>query len=60
MFVANGQGTEEIRCRINLARSEILRLQSCIWSRREVLFRAKGWLYQVVVRLILFFGGLYE
>ncbi len=37
MFVANGQGTEEIRSRINLARSAFFRLQSCLWSRREIL-----------------------
>ncbi len=36
MFVANGQGTEEIRSRINLARSAFSRLQSCRWSRREI------------------------
>ncbi len=29
MFVANGQGTEEIRSMINLARSAFSRLQSC-------------------------------
>ncbi len=32
MFVANVQGTEEIRSRINLARSAFSRLQSCLWS----------------------------
>ncbi len=31
MFVANGQGTKEIRSRINLARSAFSRLQSCLW-----------------------------
>ncbi len=30
MFVANSQGTEEIRNRINLARSAVPRLQSCL------------------------------
>ncbi len=30
MFAANGQGTEEIRSRINLARSTFSRLQSCL------------------------------
>ncbi len=30
MFVANGQGTEEIRSRINLTRSACSRLQSCL------------------------------
>ncbi len=35
MFAANGKGTEEIRSRINLARSAFSRLQSCLWSRRE-------------------------
>ncbi len=30
MFVANGQGIEEIRSRINLARSAFSRLQSCL------------------------------
>ncbi len=30
MFVANGQGTEEIRSRVNLTRSACSRLQSCL------------------------------
>ncbi len=30
MFVANGQGTEEIRSRIKLARSAFSRMQSCL------------------------------
>ncbi len=30
MFVTNDQGTEEIRSRINLARSAFSRLQSCL------------------------------
>ncbi len=42
MFVANGQGTEEIRRRINLTRSAFSRLQSCLWSRREISLRTKG------------------
>ncbi len=36
MFIANGQGTEEIRRRINLARSALSRLQSYLWSRCEI------------------------
>ncbi len=32
IFVVNCQGTEEIRSRMNLARSAFLRLQSCLWS----------------------------
>ncbi len=39
MFIANGQGTEEIRRRINLVRSEFSRLQSCLWSRHEISVR---------------------
>ncbi len=50
MFVANGQDTEEIRSRINLARSAFSRLQSCLWSRREIPLRTKGRVYQAVVR----------
>ncbi len=42
MFVANGQGTEEIRSRIYLARPAFSRLQSCLWSRREISMRTKG------------------
>ncbi len=34
MSVANGQGTEDIRSIITLARSAFSRLQSCLWSRR--------------------------
>ncbi len=56
MFVANGQGTEEIRSRINLDRSVFSRLQSCLWSRREISLRTKGRVYQTVVRSILHHG----
>ncbi len=45
MFVANGQGTEEIRSRINLARSAFSCLQSSLWSRRAKLLRTKGRVY---------------
>ncbi len=57
MFVANGQGTEEIMSRINLARSAFYRLQSCLWSRREISLRTKGRVYQAVVRSILLYGS---
>ncbi len=50
MVVANGQGTEEIRSRIDLARSAFSRLQFCLWSRR------KGGVYQAEVRLIFLYG----
>ncbi len=56
MFVSNGQGTEEIRSRINLARSAFCRLQCCLWSRREISLRTKGRVYQAVVRSILLYG----
>ncbi len=56
MFVANGQGTEEIRSRINLARSAFSRLQPCLWSRREILLCTKDRIYQAVVRSILLCG----
>ncbi len=56
MFVANGQGTEEIRSRINLARSAFSRLQSRLLSRREISLRTKGRVYQAVVRSILLYG----
>ncbi len=56
MFVANSQGTEEIRSRINLARSAFSRLQSCLWSRREISLRTNGRVYQAVVRSILLYG----
>ncbi len=46
MFIANGESTEEIRSRINLARSAFSRLQSCLWSRREISLRTKGRVYQ--------------
>ncbi len=42
MFVANDQGTEEISSRINLARSAFIRLQSGLWSRREISLRTNG------------------
>ncbi len=53
MFVANGQGTDEIRSRIKLARSAFSRLQSCLWSWREISLRKKGRVYQTEVRSIL-------
>ncbi len=56
MFVANGQGTEEIRSRINLARPAFSRLQSCLWSRREISLRTKGRVCQAEVRSILLYG----
>ncbi len=42
MFLANGHGTKEIRSRINIAFSAFSRLQSCLWSRREISLRTKG------------------
>ncbi len=56
MFVANGQGIEEIRSRINLARFAFSRLQSCLWSRPEILLRTKDRVYQPAVRSILLSG----
>ncbi len=53
MFVANDQDTEEIRSRVNLARSTFSRLQSYLWSRREISLRTKGRVYRAVMRLIL-------
>ncbi len=41
-FVANGQGTEEIRNRINLARSAFSHLQPCLWSR-VLLYGCETW-----------------
>ncbi len=52
IFIANGQNTEDIRSKINLARSAFSHLQSSYWSRREVSLRTKGRVYQIVVRLI--------
>ncbi len=56
MFVANGLGTEEVKGRIDLARCAFSRLQSCLWSRREISLSTKGMVYQAVVRLILLFS----
>ncbi len=56
IFVANGQGTEEVRSRINLARSTFSRLQFCLWSRREISLTTKGRVYQAVVRSILLYS----
>ncbi len=56
MFDANGQGTEGIRGRMNLARFAFSRLQICLWSRREISLHTKGWVYQAVVRSILLYG----
>ncbi len=56
MFVANGQRTEAIRSRINLARSTFSRLKSCLWSWCEISLRTKSRVYQVVVRSIKLYG----
>ncbi len=56
MFIANGQGTEEIRSRINLARSPFCRLQSCLWPRREISLRTKARVYQAKLRSILLYS----
>ncbi len=42
MFIASNQGTEEIKSRINFARSTFSRLQYCLWLRREISLRTKG------------------
>ncbi len=46
MFIANGQGIEEVRRKINLVYSAFSRLQSCLCSRREISLRSKGRVYQ--------------
>ncbi len=56
MCVTKGQGTEEIRNRVYVARSAFSRLQSCLWSRREIKLRTKGRVYQAVLRSILLYG----
>ncbi len=56
VFVANEQGTEEIRSRIHLARSAFSRLQSGLWSQREISLRRKRRVYLAEVRSILFYG----
>ncbi len=52
IFIVNGQNTEDIRSKINFARSAFSHLQSSYWSRREVSLRTKGRVYQIVVRSI--------
>ncbi len=42
MFVANDQGTEEIRSRVNLALSLFSRPQSRLCSRSEISVRTNG------------------
>ncbi len=64
VFVANGQGTEEIRSRINLAHSAFFHLQSCLWSRSKRALCTKGKAYQAVVCFvfaidILFFSRFF-
>ncbi len=56
IFIANSWGTEDTRSRINLTSSTFSRLQSCLWSWREISLRTKGRVYQAVVRSILFYG----
>ncbi len=52
----NSQGTKETRNRINLARSDLSRLQSCLWSWREISLRTKGRVYRAVVRSTLLYN----
>ncbi len=56
MFVANGQGTEEIRSRINLVRSAFSRLQSYPWAPCAISLRTKGRVYQAVARTIFLYS----
>ncbi len=56
MLISNVQGTEQIRSRVNLACPAFSRLQSCLWSNREMSLCAKGKVYQAVVRSILLYG----
>ncbi len=56
IFITNGQGTEEIRSRINLTRSAFSQLQSCLWPQRGLSLRKKGRVYQAVRRSILLYG----
>ncbi len=49
MFIANDQGTEEIRTRINLVRPAFSSLRSCLWPRRVISMRTKNCVYQAVV-----------
>ncbi len=56
MIVANGQGTEEIGSRINLASSAFSRLQSCLWMQRGISLRTTDRVYQAVVCSILLYG----
>ncbi len=49
IFIANGQGTEKFRSRINPIRSGFFRLQSCLWLRREISLRREDRVNQAVV-----------
>ncbi len=51
MFVSNVQGTEEIRSKINPARSAF----PCLQSRREISLRTEGRIYKTVVCSILLY-----
>ncbi len=55
IFIANSQGTEEIRSLINLARYAFSCLQSCLWSGREISLRPKTRVYQAVMLSILLY-----
>ncbi len=56
MVIATGQDTEKNGIRINRARSAFSRLQSCLWSRREILLDTNGRVCQAVVRSILLYS----
>ncbi len=52
-FIAIGQGTKDIRSRLNLARSVFSRMKPCFWSRREISLRTKGRVCQTLVPSVL-------
>ncbi len=56
MFITNSQDTEEIKCRIHLARLAFSRLQSCLCSRRKISLRTKSRVYRSVRRSILLYS----
>ncbi len=53
MFSTNGKVIEEVKSRVNLARSVFSSLPSCLWWRRKIPVNSKSRVYQAVVRSIL-------
>ena len=54
--IPTGQGYADVERRINSARAAFIRLQRCLWSRREIELNTKCRIFQSIVRNVLMYG----